>query len=74
MKKENPICCNLKIKTIEIIEQIYLSGKATTYKEACDIFLKTLKRKNIATGFSNKILKNNKKFYDNYRLNKHKKT
>lgn len=74
MKKENPISYNLKIKTIEIIETIYLEGTATTYKEACDIFLMRLKRKNIPTGFSKEILKDNKKFYDNYRLNKHKKT
>lgn len=61
MKSENPVTYNLRFTTAEIINEMYVSGKYLSLKEACFDFFKKAKRKRLNTGFK---LSEPQKFYD----------
>lgn len=69
MKKENPITYNLKIATIQIIEELYCSGKFNSYRAACFKYFTKIRKNNVNSGFPQK---NFPSFYNNYRNTKSK--
>lgn len=68
MRKENPVIYNLRVTTIQVIENLYCSGRFNTYKAACEYFFNIAKKKNQQTGFD---LADFNRFYNNYRQQKH---
>lgn len=63
MNKENPVLFSLKLKSHEVIEDLYISGYGS-YKSCCKVVFQKSKIKKIQTGFHPFSFQ---KFYDQYR-------